>query len=62
MIDPKEHLKAIGRAIIEDADKFNVDPYTTASIVVAASITPDGVTSVKYIVNRYADPRTEVTS
>ena len=53
-----EHIKAVGQAIIDDADKIAFDAHDLASIVIRAVIAPsEEVTTVTYRLERLADPR-----
>lgn len=53
-----EHVKAVGQAIIDDADKIAFDATDLSSIVIRAYINPnEEVTTVTYRMERYADPR-----
>ena len=53
-----EHVKTVGQAIIDDADKIAFDACDLASIVIRAVIAPgEEVTTVTYRLERYADPR-----
>lgn len=53
-----EHVKAVGQAIIDDADKIAFDACDLSSIVIRAIIEPcEGVTTVTYRLERLADPR-----
>lgn len=53
-----EHIRAVGQAIIDDADKIAFDTIDLASIVIRAYINPgEEVTTVTYRMERYADPR-----
>lgn len=53
-----EHVKAVGQAIIDDADKIAFDTTDLSSIVIRAYINPgEEATTVTYRMVRYADPR-----
>ncbi len=53
-----EHVKAVGQAIIDDADKIAFDATDLSSIVIRAYINPnEEVTAVTYRMERYADRR-----
>lgn len=52
------HLKAIGGAIIDDADHLTVDTNRLYKVRVEAEIAPcDEATTVTYTLERTADPR-----
>lgn len=52
------HLKAIGGAIIDDADHLTVDTNRLYKVRVEAEIAPcEEVTAVTYTLERMADPR-----
>lgn len=52
------HLKAIGGAIIDDADHLSVDTNRLRKIRVEAEIAPcEQITTVTYTLERIADPR-----
>lgn len=53
-----EHLKAVGQAIINDAEKVKLTPGNIQSIHIDVEIAPlEEITSVHYSINRLADPR-----
>lgn len=53
-----DHVKAIGQAIIDDAEKIAFDADDLSLIGISAIIAPhESVTTVKYQLNRIADPR-----
>ena len=53
-----EHIKAVGQAIIDDADKIAFDANDLAAIVIYAEIAAGKqVTTVDYCLQRLADPR-----
>ena len=53
-----DHVRAVGQAIIDDADKIAFDTFDLASIVIRAFIEPSvGFTTVTYRLSRTADPR-----
>ena len=53
-----EHLKQIGKAIIEDAEHLTVDTQNLRLVRVEAEIAPcEQVTTIKYTLERIADPR-----
>ena len=53
-----EHIKAVGQAIIDDADKIAFDAHDLISIGISAEIEPyTQVTTVGYRLRRRADPR-----
>lgn len=54
-----EHVKAIGRRIIGDAENVVPDPKFTAAITITAEITPEKISTVTYNIMRYADRRIE---
>lgn len=52
------HIKAIGRAIIDDAEKIIPDPQNTTYISIFAEVNPlEQVTTVEYKLQRNTDPR-----
>lgn len=52
------HLKAIGGAIIDDADHLAVDTNRLRMVRIEAEIAPcEGLTTVTYTLERVADPR-----
>ena len=52
------HLKAIGKAIIDDADHLAVDTNRLQMVRVEAEIAPcEQITTVTYTLKRTADPR-----
>ena len=53
-----QHIKAVGHAIINDADKLPTTPGVTFSVSISAKIAPgEKVTSINYLIDRRADPR-----
>lgn len=54
-----DHVKAVGQAIIDDADKIAFDANDLHSIGIHAYIGPNTVTTVTYRLERIADPRRE---
>lgn len=53
-----DHVKAVGQAIIDDADKIAFDACDLTSLVIRAVIEPgEGATTVTYRLERLADPR-----
>ena len=53
-----EHVKAIGQAIIDDAEKLAFDADDLSSIGINAVIAPwESCTTVTYRLSRIADPR-----
>lgn len=63
-MDTKElakHLRTIGQAIIDDAEKVALDARNVRIINIEAEIAPnEQITSIRYEINRYADPRRRV--
>lgn len=58
--DLARHLKAIGKAIIDDADQISIDTDRLRMLVIKAEIAPlEQVTTVTYTLERAADPRFE---
>lgn len=58
--DLASHLKAIGKAIIDDADQISIDTDRLRMLVIKAEIAPlEQVTTVTYTLERAADPRFE---
>ena len=56
--DLKEHIKAVGRSILEDADKLSIDPKYTRSVRMYANIeSGTEITTVEWTIERIADPR-----
>ena len=52
------HLKAVGEAIIRDADQIRLEPSNITSIKILAEIAPcTNITYVRYEIERRADPR-----
>jgi hypothetical protein len=52
------HVKAIGEAIIKDAEEIRLEPSNIASIKISAEIAPcTNITYVRYEIERRADPR-----
>lgn len=53
-----EHLKAIGKAVIDDAEHLAVDTNRLHMVRVEAEIAPcKEITTVTYTLERVADPR-----
>ena len=53
-----EHLKAIGKAVIDDAEHLAVDTNRLRMVRVEAEIAPcEQITTVTYTLERAADPR-----
>ena len=58
MNDLVAHLKAIGSAIIDDANHLTVDTNRLRMVRVEAEIAPcEEITTVTYTLERAADPR-----
>lgn len=56
--DLKEHIRAVGRKIIEGADKMGLKACGIRSIDISASIAPaELVTTIDWNIEEYADPR-----
>ena len=56
--DIKAHIRKVGETLIEDAEKFIIDPAGTTSIYIKTDINPyDHITTVKWEIERLADPR-----
>ena len=56
-----EHVKAVGQAIIDDADKIAFDADDLLSIEIEADVAPfNQATVVEYRLRRIADPRKDV--
>lgn len=54
-----EHLKAIGKAVIDDAEHLTVNTNRLRMVRVEAEIAPcEQITTVTYTLERTADPRT----
>lgn len=52
------HLKAVGEAIIKDADQIRLEPSNITYIKISAEIAPcTSITYVRYEIERRADPR-----
>lgn len=52
------HVKAVGEAIIKDAEDIRLEPSNIASIKISAEIAPcTNITYVRYEIERRADPR-----
>ena len=52
------HVKAIGEAIIKDAEEIRLEPSNIASIKISAEIAPcTELTYITYEIDRRADPR-----
>ena len=52
------HLKAVGDAIIKDAEQIRLEPSNITSIKISAEIAPcTQITYVTYEIERIADPR-----
>ena len=57
-MDIRNHLKAIGQAIIDDADEIALDACKLRGISICAEIRPlECATMVNYKFDRIADPR-----
>lgn len=53
-----EHLKAIGKAVIDDAEHLAVDTNRLRMVRLEAEIAPcEQITTVTYTLERTADPR-----
>ena len=53
-----EHIKCVGKAIIDDAESVALRTRNIMSIEISAIISPrNSVTHVTYTIDRYADPR-----
>jgi hypothetical protein len=53
-----EHVKCVGKAIMDDADNIALETGRIISIEISALISPgDRVTHINYAIDRYADPR-----
>ena len=53
-----EHIKYVGKAIIDDAENFALRTRNIISIEITATISPGNrVTHINYAIDRYADPR-----
>lgn len=53
-----EHIKCVGKAIMDDAENVALRTRNIMSIEISAIISPgNSVTHVTYAINRYADPR-----
>lgn len=53
-----EHIKAVGQAIVDDAERISIDAKNIRSISIKAEIAPlEQVTTIEYTYNRIADPR-----
>ena len=53
-----EHIKCVGKAIIDDAESVALRTKRITSIEISAIISPgNSVTHVTYAIDRYADPR-----
>ena len=50
-----DQLKAIGQAIITDAEHIAIDPHDAYGIHIMADIYPAEKVKIKYVINRYAD-------
>ena len=61
LISPEEvsaHLKAVGDAIIKDAEQIRLEPSNITSIKISAEIAPcTELTYITYEIDRRADPR-----
>ena len=56
-----DHLKQIGKAIIEDAEHLTVDTQNLCKVRVEAEIAPcERVSTVTYTLERIADPRRSI--
>lgn len=53
----REHIKAIGEAIVKDAERIIPTVDRTFHIRITAEIKPESVTTIEYKIERYADPR-----
>lgn len=52
------HLKAVGEAIIKDAEQIRLEPSNITSIKISAEIAPcTELTYITYEIDRRADPR-----
>ena len=52
------HVKAVGEAIIRDAEQIRLEPSNITSIKISAEIAPcTQITYVTYEIERIADPR-----
>lgn len=53
-----EHIRCIGKSIIEDADSLCPNPSVINSIKITAEINSSvDITTIKYEIGRIADPR-----
>ena len=53
-----EHIKCVGKAIIDDAENVALRTRNIISIEISAIISPgNSVTHINYAIDRYADPR-----
>ena len=53
-----DHLKAIGKAIIDDAEHLSIDTNRLRMVRVEAEIAPcEQITTLTYTLERTADPR-----
>ena len=53
-----EHIKCVGKAIIDDAENVALRTRNIISIEITATIAPgNSVTHINYAIDRYADPR-----
>ena len=53
-----EHIKAVGQAIVDDAEEISIDAKNITSISIKEEIAPlEQVTAIEYTYNRTADPR-----
>lgn len=53
-----EHIKEVGRRIIDDAEAISSGPEIISGIKITASVIPgEEITSVEYEIRKYADPR-----
>lgn len=53
-----EHIKAVGNAIVDDAERISIDAKNIMSLSIKAEIAPlEQVTTIEYTYNRKADPR-----
>ena len=56
--DIREHVRAVGRSIIADADKLNIEPQGTIRVEICVKIEPSiEVTTIDWTIERIADPR-----
>ena len=56
--DVADHMKNVGRAIINDADTIKLQPDKVSGVDILVIIDPDTeVTNIHYSIRRRADPR-----